>query len=321
MYQYLQYKITTFSQHHYQWIGLHNNTPHFNSHFPHGKLCYPPSLKYSSIYVPDICILSANTEMFQSFVNIQASGVFTTGLLGPCQPLGHRLKTQQMKNFTQCQIVKFVSIFYEYACKIALIRSLFQPKCSKYRSAAGPTGVPRPSWIKSPTSKGKEKDGGRGGKGKAGGRKIVKSVNPPTAGTAQGCQHNSSPHPTPPYLRKGWASASSVKQIISFPLHILLPPRRLQCLSNTTSKPLTCQTCGYFSWTCMRNCSLRSFLAETITTTRTILLLSGFYLGLPGGAGTRKVKPKPIWIYWSKRQWVALASAGPYANLHLDPDT
>jgi len=33
---------------------------------------------------------------------------------------------------------------------------------------------------------------------------------------------------------------------------------------------------------------------------------------------TRKVKP--IWIYWSKRQWVAVASAGPYANLHLAPD-
>jgi len=31
---------------------------------------------------------------------------------------------------------------------------------------------------------------------------------------------------------------------------------------------------------------------------------------------TRKVKP--IWIYWSKRQWVAMASAEPYANLHLD---
>jgi len=110
-------------------------------------------------------------KCFTSFVNIQASGVFTTGLLGPCQPLGHRLKTQQIKNFTQCQIVKFVSIFYEYACKIALIRSLFQPKCSKYRSAAGPTGVPRPSWIKSPTSKGKEKDGGRGGKGRQEGEK------------------------------------------------------------------------------------------------------------------------------------------------------
>jgi len=32
-------------------------------------------------------------------------------------------------------------------------------------------------------------------------------------------------------------------------------------------------------------------------------------------------KVKPIWIYCSKRQWVAVASAGPYANPHLDPDT
>jgi len=44
-----------------------------------------------------------------------------------------------------------------------------------------------------------------------------------------------------------------------------------------------------------------------------------FCLGLPGAAGTRKVKP--IWIYWSKRQWVEAASAGPHANLHLDRDT
>jgi len=43
--------------------------------------------------------------------------------------------------------------------------------------------------------------------------------------------------------------------------------------------------------------------------------------GLPRWAGTRKVKP--VWMsgfYWSKRQWVAVASAGPYANLHLAPD-
>jgi len=33
---------------------------------------------------------------------------------------------------------------------------------------------------------------------------------------------------------------------------------------------------------------------------------------------TRKVKP--IWIYWSKKQWVAVASAGLYASLHLVPD-
>jgi len=28
---------------------------------------------------------------------------------------------------------------------------------------------------------------------------------------------------------------------------------------------------------------------------------------------------KPIWSSWNKRQWVAVASAGPYANLHLTP--
>jgi len=33
---------------------------------------------------------------------------------------------------------------------------------------------------------------------------------------------------------------------------------------------------------------------------------------------TRKVKP--IWIYWSKRQRVAMASTGTYGNLCLAPD-
>ena len=35
--------------------------------------------------------------------------------------------------------------------------------------------------------------------------------------------------------------------------------------------------------------------------------LMALCLGLPGWAGTRKVKP--IWIYWSKSQWVAVTSA------------
>jgi len=50
---------------------------------------------------------------------------------------------------------------------------------------------------------------------------------------------------------------------------------------------------------------------------------SGICPGPPRWAGTRKVKPgrlKPIRIYWSKRQWVAVASAGLYASLHLIPD-
>jgi len=54
-----------------------------------------------------------------------------------------------------------------------------------------------------------------------------------------------------------------------------------------------------------------------------LLLLQPFYgplYGLRYQTGkTRKVKP--ICIYWSKRQWVILASAGPYANMHLVPDT
>jgi len=44
--------------------------------------------------------------------------------------------------------------------------------------------------------------------------------------------------------------------------------------------------------------------------------LMAFCLGLPGWAGTTKIKQ--IWIYWSK--WVAVALAGPYANVHLAPD-
>jgi len=52
--------------------------------------------------------------------------------------------------------------------------------------------------------------------------------------------------------------------------------------------------------------------------TATILWPPRLCLQLPGWAGTRKVKP--IWIYWSKTQWVALASDGPYANLHLAQD-
>jgi len=46
--------------------------------------------------------------------------------------------------------------------------------------------------------------------------------------------------------------------------------------------------------------------------------LTALCLGLCGWAGTRKVKL--IRIYWSKRQWIAVVSAEPYANLHLTPD-
>jgi len=49
--------------------------------------------------------------------------------------------------------------------------------------------------------------------------------------------------------------------------------------------------------------------------------LTAIFLGLPRWAGTKNVKP--IWILLKqKRQWVAVAvaSAGPYASLHLAPD-
>jgi len=59
------------------------------------------------------------------------------------------------------------------------------------------------------------------------------------------------------------------------------------------------------------------------THTQPFYCSSEVYPGPPGWAGTRKIKPgrlKPIWIYWSKRWWVAVASAGIYASLHLIPD-
>ena len=61
----------------------------------------------------------------------------------------------------------------------------------------------------------------------------------------------------------------------------------------------------------------------THTHTQSFYCSSGICPGLPGWAGTRKVKPgrvKSIWIYWSKRRWVAVASAGLYASLHFIPD-
>jgi len=58
------------------------------------------------------------------------------------------------------------------------------------------------------------------------------------------------------------------------------------------------------------------------THTQSFYCSSGICPGPPGWAGTRKVKTrkvKPIWIYCSKRQWVAVASAGQYASLQQMP--
>ena len=45
---------------------------------------------------------------------------------------------------------------------------------------------------------------------------------------------------------------------------------------------------------------------STTTTHTTVLWLSGFCPGLPWWAGSKNVKPKPIWFSWKKRQWVAI---------------
>jgi len=54
------------------------------------------------------------------------------------------------------------------------------------------------------------------------------------------------------------------------------------------------------------------------THTHTRTRLTALRPGLPGWAGTRKVNQSVF--YWSKRQWEAVASPGPYASLHLVPD-
>jgi len=56
----------------------------------------------------------------------------------------------------------------------------------------------------------------------------------------------------------------------------------------------------------------------THTHTHTHIRLMALCPGLPGSAGTRKVNQSGF--YWSKRQWVAVASARPYASLHIALD-
>jgi len=41
---------------------------------------------------------------------------------------------------------------------------------------------------------------------------------------------------------------------------------------------------------------------------------------LSGTARVRRYQKGKTGFYWGKRQWVAVASAGPYASLHLAPD-
>ena len=64
---------------------------------------------------------------------------------------------------------------------------------------------------------------------------------------------------------------------------------------------------------------LHTFLHPvTIFLSHTHTRLTALCPGLPGWASTRN--ETPIWIYWSNRQWVVVASAGPYASVHLASD-
>ena len=86
--------------------------------------------------------------------------------------------------------------------------------------------------------------------------------------------------------------------------------------TNVTSVGWQVTLCGMWvpvavwqPWKLLYTCYLRTYLHTRLT---------ALCPGLSRWAGTRKVKP--IWILL-KRQWVAVASAGPYASLHLAPDT
>ena len=84
----------------------------------------------------------------------------------------------------------------------------------------------------------------------------------------------------------------------------------LHFIFHTFLHQLLSSFCSIYPYHCNLSCS---------THTYTIVLLLYWIL-----SGTTQVnryqKGKPIWIYWSKRQWVAVASAGPYATLYQTQD-
>jgi len=75
----------------------------------------------------------------------------------------------------------------------------------------------------------------------------------------------------------------------------------------------------FCDYDCVTPCHIVRFCihccdCDTHTHTRLIALCPW----LPGWSGTTKVKQSRF--YWSKRRWVAVASAGSYTSLHLAPD-
>jgi len=89
------------------------------------------------------------------------------------------------------------------------------------------------------------------------------------------------------------------------------------CLSPAYNHPQLCSLKAMLQIT--QKSSQQPHKHTDITVLRPSWILSGTtWVSWHQKCKTRKVKP--VWIYRSKRQWVAVASVGPYANLHLDPD-
>ena len=92
---------------------------------------------------------------------------------------------------------------------------------------------------------------------------------------------------------------------------IISPQQVCEMLSSAGMYVCLCSVCSYISKTTRTNFT-------NYYTTTTVLRPPGLCPGLPRWAGTRKVKP--IGIYWSKRQWVAVASAG-HVQICISPQT
>ena len=67
--------------------------------------------------------------------------------------------------------------------------------------------------------------------------------------------------------------------------------------------------CDVAAWICNNNSNSTSILSLNTHTHLTALF-----------SGTTRVSQYQEGFYWSKKEWVAVASAGPYASLHLAPD-
>ena len=82
------------------------------------------------------------------------------------------------------------------------------------------------------------------------------------------------------------------------------------------SKSSTAFVARYLSWNSWNLKLLSDFLKYTHAHAHT--RLTALFPGLPRWASTRKINQSGF--YWSKRQWVVVASAGPHASPHLAPD-